>query len=266
MAASKGNKDVAFLVVPGSFATPAGYDQLIESLHAKGHDAKSIALLTANDGSRLPPATMEDDAEHIRAAVLAIIDDAAHPKNVVITLHSYSGVPGTSALKGLGPADRKAQGKETAVVGILYMAAFLPALGQSNRDIMIEFDAMPEPYKSGISGGYLPAVPAEFAPVIFNDVESQDLVTRNFNTMTQHSSDSYSGKASYEAWKDIPSVQIIPGSDLVVPVPVQEAMHERAAAAGGKVKRVFVEGGSHGINVSQPELVVGEMIKLAEGF
>src|SRR3569833_3290693 len=102
MAASKGNKDVAFLVVPGSFATPAGYDQLIESLHAKGHDAKSIALLTANDGSRLPPATMEDDAEHIRAAIHTIIDETAQPKKKENTLHSYSGVPGTSALKGLG--------------------------------------------------------------------------------------------------------------------------------------------------------------------
>src|SRR3569833_1627288 len=146
MAASKGNKDVAFLVVPGSFATPAGYDQLIESLHAKGHDAKSIALLTANDGSRLPPATMEDDAEHIRAAVLAIIDDAAHPKNVVITLHSYSGVHGTSALKGLGPADRKAQCMKTAKNKNQNKAANLPALGQSYRDFLIEFDAMPEPY------------------------------------------------------------------------------------------------------------------------
>src|SRR3569833_1580478 len=129
MAASKGNKDDAFLVVPGSFATPAGYDQLIETLHAKGHDAKSIALLTANDGSRLPPATMEDDAEHIRAAVLAIIDDAAHPKNVVITQHTKSKNPKTTTKKGLGPTNHKTQNKETAVVGILYMAAFLPALG-----------------------------------------------------------------------------------------------------------------------------------------
>src|SRR3569833_1800958 len=129
MAASKGNKDVAFLVVPGSFATPAGYDQLIESLHAKGHDAKSIALLPANDGSRLPPATMEDDAEHIRAAVLAIIDDAAHPKNVVICVVVFCGLAKTTTKKRHKPNNHKALGNVSAVVGILFMAAFLPALG-----------------------------------------------------------------------------------------------------------------------------------------
>lgn len=92
----------------------------------------------------------------------------------------------------------------------------------------------------------------------------QDEVARLYGFFTRHSSDTYSGKATYAAWRDIPAVQIIPEKDVVLPTFVQEAVHERMVAAGGKVRRVLVEGAGHSINVSRPELVAEEMIRQAE--
>ncbi|KAI7773193.1 hypothetical protein LA080_011621 [Diaporthe eres] len=83
--------------------------------------------------------------------------------------------------------------------------------------------------------------------------------------MTRHSSDSFDGVVAYEAWKYIPSVLVIPEHDVIVPMPLLELMYEQSVAAGGKVRRVFVEGAGHCVNVSRPELVAEELVKLAAG-
>lgn len=255
---------VAFVLVPGSFATPQLYeDNIVAGLKSRGYHVNNLDLLSANDGSRLPPATMEEDAAHIRAAVLAILDNAEQPRDVVVCCHSYSGIPTSSALKGLAKAERPShEGKPaTGVVGIVYMGSFIPLEGESIRDIMGE--AMPEAYRTGNPGGYLPGVTAELAPLIFNDLPAEK-AQQITSAMTLHSSDSYSGKASYEAWRHIPSVQIIPDQDLIVPTTLQLQMYDKATAAGGKVIKVVAPGASHAIPISQTEFVVNELVKAAE--
>lgn len=255
----------SFIIVPGSFATAPLYDSLVAALRDQGHEARAIDLPSANDGSVLPAPTGEDDAKHIRGEVLSTLDSETGPSDVVVTLHSYSGVPGSSALKGLSRADRSAGGKTTAVVGVLYLASFVLPLGESNRNWLSAHDAMPEPFKSGVPGGYLPPIDPSFAAFTFNDIKSEELQAKYLAQMTRHSSDSYDGVVSYEAWKEIPSVLVIPGNDFIVPTPLQEVMYEQSVAAGGKVRRVFVEGASHCVNVSRPELVAEELVKLASG-
>ncbi|KAI7777347.1 hypothetical protein LA080_003743 [Diaporthe eres] len=211
----------------------------------QGHEARAIDLPSANDGSVLPAPTGEDDAKHIREAVLSTLDSEMGPSDVVVMLHSYSG------------------GKSTAVVGVLYLASFVLPLGESNRRWLSAQDAMPEPFKSGVPGGYLPPIDPSFAAFIFNDIQSEELQAKYLAQMTRHSSDSYDGVVCYETWKDISSVSIIPENDVIVPTPLQELMYEQSVAAGGKVRRVFVEGAGHCVNVSRPEFVAEELVKLA---
>lgn len=264
MAAAHPNNNVTILVVPGSFVTPPLYDGLIKTIRDQGYDAKAIELLSANDGTRLPAPTTADDAEHIRQDILSILDDPAEPKDVVLALHSYSGVPGSSAVKGLSKADRLSQGKKTSVISIAYMAAFLLPRGKSNRVFMDEHRATPEALpKNGLAGGYMPAMPAEFTPILFGDVDSAEEQQRLAGFLTAHSWDSFDGGATYEAWKDIPSITIIPEQDNIILTNLQEMMFEDAVAAGGKVTRVFVKGAGHVVPVSRPEVVAAELIKLA---
>lgn len=248
-----------FVLVPGSFVTPVEYDKVITLLESKGHSVKAVELLSVNDGSRMPPATFEEDVSHIRSAILDVLDN--EKRNVVLVVHSYSGVPGSSAVSGLSIKDRESAGHQTAVTGIVYIASFLPVLNESLRDIMK--DHMPEDFKAGFPGGYYPRTSAEFVPFIFNDVTDQSEVAKYYGAMVRHASDTYSGPATYEAWKDIESVQIIPLSDFIVPVAVQESMYERTVKEGGKVTKVSIEGGGHCVNISRPDLVVGQLLKIA---
>lgn len=252
-------QSTTFVLVPGSFVTPGEYDKIVNLLEAQGHKVRPVGLASVNDGSRMPPATFDDDVAEIRSAVVDILDN--EKRNVVLVLHSYSGIPGSSAMQGLSKNDRKSAGHSTAVTALVYMASFLPVLNESLRDIM--WDYMPEAYRAGVPGGYLPAAAIEFAPFVFNDVPDQAEVAKYFGAMQRHASDSYSGKATYEAWKDIDSVQIIPQIDTIVPPPAQESMYERSVKQGGKVRKVPVEGAGHCINVSQPELVVREILAAA---
>ncbi|TPX16886.1 uncharacterized protein E0L32_003448 [Thyridium curvatum] len=254
-----------FVIVPGSFALPGFYDDnVVALLRERGYDARTIPLLSADDGTRQPPATMEQDAEHIRAVVLAILEDPQHPSDVVIASHSYSGIPVGTALAGLSKAARVAEGRQTAVVGVAAMASFLPALGQSARDLM--GSQAPEPYRSGLPGEYFPPAPREILLMSFTGASpsAEQVGDRYLSFFTRHSSDSYGGKLGYEPWMDIPTVQIIPGMDVVIPTALQEQMHERAVGAGGKVKRVFVDGAGHAVNVIRPEAVVDEMVGLVD--
>lgn len=249
-----------FVLVPGSFVTPVEYDKMIPLLESKGHSVKAIELLSVNDGSRMPPATFEDDVSHIRSAILEILDK--QKRNVVLGVHSYSGIPGSSAVSGLGIEDRKSAGHNTAVTGIVYIASFLPILNESLRDIMN--DHMPPDLRAGFPGDYYPRTSVDFAPYIFNDMTDEAEVAKYHGAMERHASDSYDGRATYEAWKYIQSVQIIPQSDFIIPVMVQEDLYERTVKEGGKVRKVYIEGGGHCVNISRPNAVVKQLLKIAE--
>jgi pimeloyl-ACP methyl ester carboxylesterase len=251
---------VVYLIVPGSFTLPQVYDKVVEEVRARGLQADTIGLLSANEGTRLPPPKMEDDAAHIRTAIISVLDHPETPKNVVLTVHSYGGIPGTTALSGLGSADRAAAGKTTAVIGIVYLASFIPAVGESVRSIMGQ--NMPEANMTGVPGGYMPRFASEMSPFMFNDIESPEEVARLYDGMTAHSSDTFDGQAQYEAWRHIPSTMIIPGKDLICPVAMQEDQYNRALREGANIKKVVLEGAGHCPNISRPKDVVDEMVAI----
>jgi hypothetical protein len=261
--ASNVKSDTVFLLVPGSFATPVLMDPLAEQLKYQGYDARHVALLSANDGTVQPAPTMLDDAAHIRTAVLGVLDDAEHPQNVVLALSSYAGFPGTESLKGLSKAARAAEGKATAVIGIVYAGAFVPAAGASVRSIMRPLGLMPPEIADAPAGSYMaPPAPA-FAEMVFNDLPSEEAAYW-FAKFVHHSSDSYDGQLTYEGWRDVAAVSIIPGSDLVIPTAVQEDLFAHATGAGGKITRVFLEGTSHAAPMTQKQKVAEIMVRLAE--
>jgi pimeloyl-ACP methyl ester carboxylesterase len=102
------------------------------------------------------------------------------------------------------------------------------------------------------------------AAYTFNDLEDKEALSKYANSMTGHSSDTYSGKATWTAYKEIPGTTIIPDQDVIIPTVEQEAMYKRATDAGANLKRVVATGGGHAITVTQPQLVVDELIKLAQ--
>lgn len=116
------------LIVPGSFSAASHYDTLIAALHALSYPAVVSDLPSA---SRLPPApaaSMADDAAHFHGIAESLADEG---RDIVIVTHSYGGVPGTEAAKGLAKVDREAEGKKGGVIRLVYLTSIVPAVGGS---------------------------------------------------------------------------------------------------------------------------------------
>lgn len=121
------------LIVPGSFSPAFFYHGIIAELNAKGFEAFVYDLPSASRKAPEPAATMADDAALFNEKATRLADEG---KDVVLLVHSYGGIVGSECLKGLSRAEREADGKTGGVVKIIYLAAIVPAVGESLRSIL----------------------------------------------------------------------------------------------------------------------------------
>jgi hypothetical protein len=97
-----------------------------------------------SEGKHNVPPTMQDDAASIKSVISGVVDSG---KEVVVVMHSYGGYPGTEATEGLGKVDRQKQGKQGGVVALVYVAAWMPAVGKS----IFTLQGEPEILKTAVS-------------------------------------------------------------------------------------------------------------------
>lgn len=128
-----------FVLVPGASQSPAAYGYLLHLLLSKGYGAYSALLPSV---SAREPVTVQDDTDYVRERLLLPLLDI-EKRDVIIINHSYSGIPASAAARGLGKADREAQGKTTSVLGQIFIAAVVTP-GGDGKDLVASF------------GGHLP--------------------------------------------------------------------------------------------------------------
>ncbi|KAH8705126.1 hypothetical protein BGW36DRAFT_366922 [Talaromyces proteolyticus] len=75
--------------------------------------------------------------------LLPILDIEKH--DVILISHSFSGIPASAAARGLGKADRVAQGKSTSVLGQILIDA-VTARGGDGLDLVANFGGQMPPH------------------------------------------------------------------------------------------------------------------------
>ena len=115
-----------FVLIPGSFSPPAIYDKVLPHLKKAGYEADALSLPSVGERAE-GPATVGDDAASIHSAISNLVKSG---KEVIVMMNSYGAFPGTEACKGLA----KSEGEVGGVVGLVYVAAYLPAVGTSVKD------------------------------------------------------------------------------------------------------------------------------------
>ena len=85
-----------------------------------------------------PNMTFDEDVEAIRDTLTKLVD--TEEKEVILVLHSYTGMLGAEAPKGLGKKDRQDKGLKGGVVRLVLIMAF----------------AMPEGLQPTVSGQQMP--------------------------------------------------------------------------------------------------------------
>jgi len=118
----------SIVIIPGSFSSAAGYYELVDMIAQHGYEAFANNLPSI---SRHPPeeaASLQDDAVFFRSIIRKIADQG---QDVIVLSHSYGGIVGTEAIKGVLKTERHAKGLPGGVIRIIYLSAIVLREGTS---------------------------------------------------------------------------------------------------------------------------------------
>lgn len=116
------------VLIPGAWHSADSYDLLVPYLRDSGYDVTAIDLPSV--GAEPPIQSLQPEIDRIRGVILPLLDRG---KNVIVVMHSYAGVAGSSALFGLSRNDRLAANLPGGVTALVYLCAWMVPEGASVR-------------------------------------------------------------------------------------------------------------------------------------
>ncbi|QER87942.1 alpha/beta fold hydrolase [Streptomyces tendae] len=217
------------VLVHGAFADSTSWNGVVRTLRHEGHPVVAAAN---------PLRGLRSDAAYV-GEVLAGVDGP-----VVLVGHSYGGSVVTAAARA---ADH--------VQALVYVAAFIPDMGESALDLAARFPGsslgealhpMPVTLPDGSPGVDFTIeqdlFPHQFAADVPEDVARLMAVTQRPVTGA-----ALEEAAPEPAWRTLPSWAVVATEDLNIPPAAQRFMAERAGAHVVEVRA------SHAVSVSRPE-------------
>ena len=211
---------------------------LVHGAWADGSGWKGVYDILLTDGYKVsivqePETSFKDDVAATKR-VLAQQDGAC-----ILVAHSYGGAVITEA------------GTDSSVVGLVYVAAHMPDVGENEADNGKRFPS--DLSKSGAikktADGFTYLDPAQFHEYFAADVskEQADFMARSqvFNF-----GDNFKAVISKAAWRSKPSWMVVAGADRTIHPDL-----ERWYAARAKSEKVEISGASHAVYVSRAKEV-----------
>lgn len=222
--------------VHGAFGDASGWRPVFDHLGADQGDLLAVAL---------PLRGVAADAAYLGA----VIDQLDGP--IVLVGHSYSGAVITVA----GVSDK--------VAGLVYVAGFVPEAGETIADLQAIYPSLamgnflqPRPLPDG--SAELSVDPGRFRDIFCPDVPEADAM---FMAHAQRPlvATAFEEPAAVAAWKTKPSWGVFGTADKPIAAQLHRFSFERAGA-----KTTEVEGASHFLMLSKPDIVAGVVREAAQ--
>ena len=241
------------------------YEPLTKVLSS--HGFPSIALRLPTLGASPPDKDLYDDIDYISAQLEELVEQGG--KEVIVIVHSYGGIPGSSAARPFVKEERTQQGKKGGVIGVLYISSWATPAGKTvmeaaegmNLDWVIIDVLTLCPFYSVDAHFFQGPISLPSDPVhhFYNDIPRSDaefyaskLVTHCCVAITQPgTADCLNGV--------VPCTFLICENDEAMPMFVQERM-ARNLGEGAKVERCSA---GHSPFISQPEVVARIIERMA---
>jgi alpha-beta hydrolase superfamily lysophospholipase len=119
-----------FVIVHGAWHSPSHFAHLIAQLQKLDYPAVAAKLPSVGSVSPLLQSVIQDTDSIKESFLNPLLEDG---KDVILVTHSYGGVPGCAAVKGLSKAQRKNEGQRGGVIGIICISSYLvkeaPSMG-----------------------------------------------------------------------------------------------------------------------------------------
>ncbi|KXT05029.1 hypothetical protein AC578_10284 [Pseudocercospora eumusae] len=217
MAASK----PSIVFVPGGWHSPTCYDKVATLLQASGYPTSYVHLPSIGDPNPKYPNFLPD----IGAIRSRLMSEISQDKRVLLVVHSYSGVPGSEAVRGLDLKTRQEKGLKGGVQHIFYTSSFLVPEGKS-LSTAFPGDGIPPLYD--ISEDGLTTFPRTPNENFYNEMseEEQICAAKHLSVMSYKV---LSSEVTFAAWKFVPSTYLFCNRDQAIPIFLQRKMVEEWA-------------------------------------
>ena len=219
------------VLVHGAFADGSGWKGIYEILSKKGYNVTIV---------QNPLSSLEDDV----AATNLALDAQDGP--AILVGHSWGGAVITQA------------GVHDKVVGLVYVAAFQPDLGES---AFTWFSSMPPVAENGVLApdekGFVYYSKEKYHEGFAADLSRQETEFM-YASQGAFAAKSFATPLTQAAWKTKPSYGIVATEDKSIRPEIEEKMYLRSNTKISKIK------GSHAVYISQPEAVAKVIIEAAE--
>lgn len=223
----------SIVLVHGGFVDGSGWEEVHSLLKKQGHAVSVV---------QNPTRSLADDVVFTQRAIDAV------PGPVVLVGHSYGGVVITEA------------GTHPKVAGLVYIAAFAPDKGESVASLIKDPQpGAPVPPILPPHDGYLWLDRTKFAASFAADVDAAKAAFMA-DSQVPWGLDALNGTVSEPAWKAKPSWYLVATDDMMIPVPAQRSMAQRAGATVAETRA------SHAVYVSRPSDVVALIVRAARGL
>lgn len=120
------------LFIPGAWFHHSTYDSFLSHLQHLSYPTAYASYPSLNPSHPATADAANDTENVLKESLLPLIEDGG--KDVVIVMHSYGGVPGSSAARGLSKVQRSGEGKRGGVVGLIHISGFVLPGGASVAD------------------------------------------------------------------------------------------------------------------------------------
>ncbi len=227
------SEPVSVVLVHGAFVDASGWRKVYDTLSEEGFEV----LVVQNSA-----VGFHQDVERTKS----VIAQAKHP--VVLVGHSYGGAVITEA------------GSEEKILSLVYLAAFVPDVGESVFDLASQ--EVPGAEKAPLlapKDGFIKIDPQKFAAAFSADINPAEA---QFMAAAQRpwGVEALQGKITSAAWKAKPSFYLLATEDRMIPVQAQTAMAARAGAAVVEVSS------SHAVMLAHPDEVAALIRTAAEPY
>jgi len=220
---SSSPSSTTIIFVPGGWHNPTCYAKVVAPLEAAGYNTSLVHLATVNPSSPAAQTDWSADVTTIRNAITTAADAG---QSVVLVVHSYSGLPGSEAVRDLDWQTRQAKNLPGGVTRLVYVAAFLLPVGQSllgalGGEDLPWWDIAPD------RATVLPLTPET---IFDNDLPADGEEVQNaVAALRPHVYATFSSEVNYEAWRDVPTTYVYCLQDNAIQISVQRRLVEEVA-------------------------------------
>ncbi|KAF2012419.1 alpha/beta-hydrolase [Aaosphaeria arxii CBS 175.79] len=247
-----------FVLLHGAWHSPQCWHHLVSELGREGFESVTPSL--PSSGSDPPTLDWSQDVQKIRQTISELVRD----RDVVVVMHSFSGMTGGTALEGLDKASCAGKGLFGGVVKLVYIAAFIVPEGFQHSPQGTRNNMVPE-MKTDLESGIVTVREEDAKNMFYQDIDDGS-VAELVRDLRPQSLGSFWSITTFAAWRFIATTYILCTSDRPSTVAAAEYLIETAKASGQhRIEKVIAVDCGHSPFISRPQWLCRTLIEESIG-